>query len=73
MRTDPCRDLDRLTQQLQRCLVARDMVEAEPDADRITAEYENGVLTVKIPVAAQAKPRKISISGGDSEPRQINA
>ena len=49
------------------------MVEAEPDADRITAEYENGVLTVKILVAAQAKPRKISIGGGDSEPRQINA
>ena len=43
------------------------------DTERITAEYESGVLTVKIPVAAQAKPRKISISGGDSEPRQINA
>ena len=43
------------------------------DTERITAEYESGVLTVKIPVAAQAKPRKISINGGDSEPRQINA
>lgn len=43
------------------------------DTERITAEYESGVLTVKIPIAAQAKPRKISISGGDSEPRQINA
>jgi HSP20 family protein len=43
------------------------------DTERITAEYENGVLTVKIPVAAQAKSRKISISGGDSEPRQLNA
>ncbi|MFC5262338.1 Hsp20/alpha crystallin family protein [Kribbella qitaiheensis] len=43
------------------------------DTEQITAEYESGVLTVKIPVAAQAKPRKISISGGDSEPRQINA
>jgi HSP20 family protein len=43
------------------------------DTERITAEYENGVLTVKIPVTAQAKPRKISISGGDSEPRQLNA
>ena len=43
------------------------------DTERITAEYESGVLTVKIPVAAQAKPRKISIGGGDSEPRQINA
>ncbi|MGY4770906.1 Hsp20/alpha crystallin family protein [Kribbella sp. CWNU-51] len=43
------------------------------DTERITAEYDSGVLTVKIPVAAQAKPRKISIGGGDSEPRQINA
>jgi HSP20 family protein len=43
------------------------------DTERITAEYDSGVLTVKIPVAAQAKPRRISISGGDSEPRQINA
>jgi HSP20 family protein len=43
------------------------------DTERIAAEYDNGVLTVKIPVAAQAKPRKISIGGADSEPRQIDA
>jgi len=43
------------------------------DAERIEAAYDNGVLTVKIPVAAQAKPRKISIGGGSSEPQQINA
>ena len=43
------------------------------DTERIAAEYENGVLTVKIPVAAQAKPRKITITGSDSEPRQIDA
>ena len=43
------------------------------DTERIAAEYENGVLTVKIPVAAQAKPRKITVTGSDSEPRQIDA
>jgi HSP20 family protein len=43
------------------------------DTERIAAEYENGVLTVKIPVAAQPKPRKITIAGSDSEPRQIDA
>jgi HSP20 family protein len=43
------------------------------DTERIAAEYENGVLTVKIPVAAQAKPRRITITGSDSEPRQIDA
>ena len=32
------------------------------DADRIDANYENGVLTLTIPVAEQAKPRRIEIS-----------
>jgi HSP20 family protein len=36
------------------------------DVDRIEANYENGVLTLSIPVAEQAKPRRISVgrSGG---------
>jgi HSP20 family protein len=42
------------------------------DVDSIQASYENGVLTLRIPVAEQAKPRKIEISGR-SEARQINA
>jgi HSP20 family protein len=32
------------------------------DADAITATYENGVLTVTLPVAERAKPRKVQIS-----------
>jgi HSP20 family protein len=43
------------------------------DTERIEAAYDNGVLTLRIPVAAQAKPRKISISGSSSEPKQIDA
>jgi HSP20 family protein len=31
------------------------------DADKIHASYENGVLTLTIPVAEKAKPRKIEI------------
>lgn len=31
------------------------------DASRMHATYENGVLTVTIPVAEQAKPRKVAI------------
>ena len=31
------------------------------DADRIHATYESGVLTVTIPVAASAQPRKIEV------------
>ena len=34
------------------------------DTDRIDANYDAGVLRLRIPVAEQAKPRKISISGG---------
>ncbi|TWD83038.1 HSP20 family protein [Kribbella amoyensis] len=40
------------------------------DTDRIEAGYEAGVLTLRIPIAEQAKPRKIAISGTD-EHKQI--
>ena len=32
------------------------------DAERITAVYENGVLSVTLPVAERAKPRRIEIN-----------
>jgi len=32
------------------------------DTTRITATYENGVLTVTIPLAERAKPRRIDVS-----------
>ncbi|MEU0172876.1 Hsp20/alpha crystallin family protein [Streptomyces massasporeus] len=41
------------------------------DTERIDASYESGVLTLRIPVAEQAKPRRIQITGGDSR-RQIS-
>ncbi len=34
------------------------------DTDRIEANYENGVLTLSIPIAEQAKPRRIAVGGG---------
>ncbi|MFC4470879.1 Hsp20/alpha crystallin family protein [Streptomyces xiangluensis] len=37
------------------------------DTERIDASYEAGVLTLRIPVAEQAKPRRIQISGGESK------
>jgi HSP20 family protein len=42
------------------------------DADRIQASYDAGVLTLRIPIAEKAKPRKIEIAGG-SGPKKINA
>ena len=45
------------------------------DADKIEAGYDAGVLTLKIPIAEQAKPRKIEITGttGADAHKQINA
>lgn len=34
------------------------------DPERVEANYENGVLTVTVPVAEQAKPRKIQVNTG---------
>ena len=42
------------------------------DAERIAAHYEAGVLTLSIPIAEKAKPRKITVTAADSG-RQINA
>lgn len=32
------------------------------DAERVSARYEDGVLTVVIPIAAQARPRRVAIT-----------
>jgi HSP20 family protein len=38
------------------------------DTERITARYDQGVLTITIPVAEQSKPRKVQVThGGGSE------
>lgn len=42
------------------------------DADSIKADYDVGVLTIRLPVAEKAKPRKIEISGG-ADRKKINA
>lgn len=42
------------------------------DTDNIDADYSAGVLTLRIPVAEQAKPRKVSVSSSDSR-KQIDA
>jgi HSP20 family protein len=41
------------------------------DADEVNAAFDRGVLEVRIPKPAQRKPRKISIGGGDAEPRTL--
>jgi HSP20 family protein len=45
------------------------------DTDHIRAEYEAGVLSLRIPVAEQAKPRKIDVTvgRGSREHKEIKA
>ena len=43
------------------------------DADAVTAAFDNGVLTVRIPKPAQAKPRKVKIGVGGGQPQTIEA
>jgi HSP20 family protein len=43
------------------------------DTERIEASYDAGVLTLRIPMAEKAKPRKISITSKGEDRRVINA
>jgi HSP20 family protein len=43
------------------------------DAEGLKASYEHGVLTVTIPVAEKARPRKINVEVGASEQKSIDA
>ena len=43
------------------------------DADRIDAGYANGVLTLRIPVAERAKPRRVEITSSDGVQKSIDA
>ena len=36
------------------------------DLDRLEANYDRGVLTLTIPVAASAKPRKVQVTSGET-------
>ncbi|HVL97985.1 MAG TPA: Hsp20/alpha crystallin family protein [Egibacteraceae bacterium] len=43
------------------------------DTEHITASYDEGVLTVVMPVAEQAKPHKIQIGSGDGGRQAVEA
>jgi HSP20 family protein len=43
------------------------------DAANLEASYDKGVLTLTIPVAEQAKPRRIDIGSTSTEPQPVTA
>ena len=43
------------------------------DTERVQARYDSGVLTLRIPVAEKAKPRKIEITQATDDRHVINA
>ncbi len=58
-------DTDWIAAERARGVFSRQLVLGDNlDTDRIEASYDHGVLKLLIPVAEQAKPRKISIASG---------
>ena len=49
--------------------VTKDAIEL--DIERIAADYEAGVLTLRIPVAEKAKPRKITVAGREHTDQKV--
>ncbi|WIX98073.1 Hsp20 family protein [Amycolatopsis mongoliensis] len=43
------------------------------DTDHIAANYDAGVLTLRIPIAEKAKPRRIEITGAATDRKEIQA
>ena len=43
------------------------------DTDRLSADYTDGVLRLHVPVREQAKPRRVDINIGTSQPSSIEA
>lgn len=61
---DPNREM--LAAERSRGVFSRQLVLGENlDTDRIEASYSEGVLSLRIPVAEKAKPRKISVAHGN--------
>lgn len=42
------------------------------ESDELSASYDAGVLTLRIPIAEKSKPRKVEITAGET-PKEINA
>ena len=67
-------DADLIAAERPRGVFSRQLILGDNlDTEHIAASYDTGVLTLQIPVAEQAKPRKISITSNGADRHPINA
>ena len=67
-------NVDAIASERRRGVFSRQLFLGETlDVDRVEASYVDGVLRLTIPVAEQAKPRKIEITSGDRQQHAISA
>lgn len=67
-------DVDTIATERPRGVFSRQLFLGDTlDVDRVEASYVDGVLRLSIPVAEQAKPRKIEISSGERRQHAISA
>jgi HSP20 family protein len=63
-----------LAQERPQGTVARQVMLGDSlDTERLEATYEAGVLSISIPVAEQAKARKVEIQQGSREPLEVGS
>jgi len=67
-------DWEMLASERPRGVFSRQLVLGDNlDLQRIEANYDGGVLRLTVPVAEQAKPRRIEVNGGRSDRTAIEA
>lgn len=72
-RKPPAGDAERVVDERSYGVFSRQLFLGETlDADQLTATYDAGVLTLRLPIAEKAKPRKVEITAGQSA-KEINA
>lgn len=66
-RKPPANEAERIVDERSYGVFSRQLFLGETlDADQLSANYEAGVLTLRIPIAEKAKPRKVEITAGES-------
>ena len=65
-------DVELIASERPRGVFSRQLILGDTlDTEKVTASYDAGVLTLRIPVAEQAKPRKISIESRQHQRQEI--